>query len=238
MGIDRIPEHVGIIMDGNRRLAKRLLQKPWKGHELGVKKAREVLKWACKLGIKYMTIYALSVENLKTRPKKELKFILKYLENEMEAVVKKSHIAHKTKTKVRFIGRLHLLPKSIQEKIKKAENSTKDYDKYVLNVAIAYGGQQEITDAVVEIAKKISSGLLKPYEINENLIRHSLYTDGTPYPDMIIRTGEEKRLSNFLLWQSAYSELFFTDKMWPELSKEDFISAIKEFQTRQRRFGR
>lgn len=233
-----VPRHVGIVLDGNRRLAKKLLQKPWKGHEYGVKKAREVLSWAHELGIKYVTAYVLSIENFKTRPRRELRYILRYFEDEMDSVLSGKHVVHSTRTKVRFLGRLFLLPKSLLEKMLRVEKLTKNYKKHVLNIAIAYGGQQEITDAVIKIAKKISDGILKPCEINEKLIKHSLYTNGTPYPDLIIRTGSEKRLSNFLLWQSAYSELFFLDTCWPELTKQEFVSVIKEYQQRERRFGK
>lgn len=236
--LGNVPNHIGIILDGNRRFAKRLMKEPWKGHEWGAKKVKELLKWAKEYGIKYMTLYALSLENLFSRPKDELNFLLKLFENEFGSILKKNHEAHKYKVRVKVLGRTHLLPAKLQKAIKAAEDCTKKYDKYFLNLAIAYGGQQEITDAVVKIARKVSSGIMKPDKINEDLIRHSLYTNGAPYPDMIIRTGGDVRLSNFLLWQSAYSELYFCNKMWPEFSKEDFDAALAEFQNRQRRFGK
>lgn len=232
-----VPVHIGIILDGNRRFAKRLMMQPWKGHEWGAKKVRELLEWCKETGVKYVTLYSLSLENLLNRPKEELKFLLGLFEREFNAITKKTHEAHKNKVCVKVIGRINLLPKKLQSAIAAAEESTKNYKNYFLNLAIAYGGQQEITDAVLKIAKKVSSGL-KSEQINEDLIRQNLYTNGMPYPDMIIRTGGEKRLSNFLLWQSAYSELFFIDKMWPEFTKEDFLSAIEEFKNRQRRFGK
>lgn len=232
-----MPIHVGIILDGNRRFAKRLIKRPWKGHEWGAGKVKKLLKWSKELGIKYITLYSLSEQNLFKRPKRELDYLLKLFEKEFKEICKKDHDVHKDKIRVNVIGRLNLLPESLQKAIKKAEESTKTYKKYFLNLAIAYGGQEEITDAVIKIARKVSKGIIKPQEINEEVIRHSLYTNGTPYPDLIIRTGGEIRLSNFLLWQSAYSELFFTEKMWPEFEKQDFINILKEFQNRQRRFG-
>ncbi len=238
MKLGEIPQSIGIIMDGNRRFAKELMKKPWKGHEFGVKKAREVLKWACELGIKYITVYALSLENLNSRPKMELKKIFEYFDREMDILFSGNHIVHKTETRVKFIGRLRVLPKKLKEKMKNVERETKKYKKHFLNIAVAYGGQQEILDACKKISVKVAKGLLKPAQINENLMRENLYTDSTAYPDLIIRTGGEKRLSNFLLWQAAYAELAFTEKKWPELTRDDFLKIIKDYQKRERRFGR
>ncbi|MCD6367894.1 MAG: di-trans,poly-cis-decaprenylcistransferase [Candidatus Aenigmarchaeota archaeon] len=235
-----VPLSIGIIMDGNRRFAREVMKKPsWWGHKFGVVKARDVLKWACEIGIKYITVYALSFENLKSRPKKELQKIFEYLEKEMDDVLYDDrHVVHKTETRVKFIGRIRLLPGNIRKKIKEVESLTKKYKKHFLNIALAYGGQQEIVDAFKKISKKIMKGTLKPSDINEKLIKENLYTNGFPYPDLIIRTGGEKRLSNFLPWQSAYSELAFTDKKWPEFDKRTFLSIIKDYQRRERRFGR
>ncbi|MBU3957499.1 MAG: di-trans,poly-cis-decaprenylcistransferase [Nanoarchaeota archaeon] len=235
---DKNPIHIGIILDGNRRFAKRLMLRPWKGHEWGAEKVKELLRWCKGTGVKYLTLYSLSAQNIFSRPKREMNFLLKIFEREFSEIAKKSHEAHKNKVRVKVIGRTNILPKSLQDAIAKAEKSTKNYNDYFLNLAVAYGGQEEITDAIIGIAKKVSAGAIKPEQINEELISRSLYTDGTPYPDMIIRTGGEKRLSNFLLWQSAYSELFFVDKLWPEFTKEDFLKTIEEFKQRQRRFGK
>ena len=232
-----VPQHLGVILDGNRRLAKRLVKLPWKGHDWGAKKVTEFLSWCRELGIQYVTLYSLSIQNIFNRPKNELDYIFKIFKREALELLKPDHDVHKYGIRVRAIGRLHLLPKELQVLLRKVEKITEKYKNYFLNVAVAYGGQEEITDAVKDLARKISKGILKPSQINENLIRHSLYTNGTPYPDLIIRTGGERRLSNFLLWQSAYSELYFIDKMWPELSKRDFLKAIKDFQDRERRFG-
>lgn len=235
---EKLPEHIGIIMDGNRRYSKWLLKQAWLGHKYGAKKVKEVMKWCEELGIKHITIYSLSLENF-SRPKKEFDFLMNLFEKEfLDIANNPEHDAHKYKTKINVFGRIYLLPEKVRKAIFAAEESTKNYKNHFLNIAIAYGGQQEITDAMIKIAKKVSDGTISPEQVNEKLIRHSLYTNSAPYPDMIIRTGGEKRLSNFLLWQSAYSELFFVDKMWPEFTKEDFLSAIEEFKNRQRRFGK
>mgnify|MGYP001409231423 CR=1 FL=1 len=233
------PKHIGIILDGNRRFAKQLMKKPWEGHRYGLKKGREVLEWAIEKKIKYITAYTLSLENLESRPKAELDYILKQLRNEMKEILgNKNHPVHKHQIKVNFIGRLSLLPDDLQDLMKTVEESSKDYSKHFLNLAVAYGGQQEIVDATKKIVEKCMKGVIKPEELNEELLKHNLYTNGTPYPDLIIRSGGEKRLSNFLPFQSAYSELIFTDKNWPELEKEDFSSFLEEFLARKRRFGK
>lgn len=232
-------QHVGMILDGNRRFAIRLMEKPWMGHRYGLEKAREALGWACDLGIKYVTAYVLSLENLKTRPKRELEYILKYLGMEADNILQNmAHIVHKYSVCVRFIGRVHLLPQWLQKKMHAVEKATAKYDRHFLNIAVAYGGQQEIVDATKKILQEGLAGIIKPSDINEKLLREHLYTNGQPAPDLIIRTGGEKRLSNFLPFQSVYSELVFLDKKWPEMNKKDFESAIKEFEKRQRRFGK
>ncbi|MDI6721169.1 MAG: polyprenyl diphosphate synthase [Candidatus Aenigmarchaeota archaeon] len=233
-----IPVHIGVILDGNRRFAKQLMQVPWMGHKWGLEKAREVLQWACEAGVKYITAYTLSLENLKTRPQKELDFILDHLEKEADNILgNTSHIVHRLSVRVRFIGRLNQLPDSIQEKFRKVENATSQYKNHFLNIAVAYGGQQEIVDAMKRILENGLKGTLKPSDLDENILKEHLYTNGQPYPDMVFRTGGEKRLSNFMPFQTAYSELIFTDKKWPELTKEDFDSALREFAERKRRFG-
>jgi len=234
----RMPQSIGIIMDGNRRFAKQIMKKPWKGHEFGVSRARKVLKWSDELGIEYLTIYALSVENIRTRPKIELSKILDYFEKELDEVLSGEHVIHETKTRVRFIGRIGLLKKGLRKKMKEVEDLTKDYENHLLSIAVAYGGQQEIVDACKKISLEIMDGVIEPHQINESLFKDSLYTNGFRCPDLIIRTGGERRLSNFLLWQSAYSELAFTDQKWPEFSKKKFVSMIGEYQKRERRFGK
>ncbi len=238
MNIINIPTHIGIILDGNRRFARELMKKPWEGHKFGMLKAREVLQWSCQAGIKYVTTYVLSFENLRTRPKTELRYILKYLDMEAENILKDStHVVHKFNVRVRFIGRLQLLPDGLQEKLRAVEERTSIYKKHALNVALAYGGQQEIVDAAKRILEKGLKGIIRPSDLNETIMKEHLYTNGQPHPDLIIRSGGEKRLSNFLSFQSAYSELIFTDKRWPELTKRDFTNFLREFSERKRRFG-
>lgn len=234
----KMPQSIGIIMDGNRRFAKEIMKRPWEGHEFGVKKARQVLEWFHELGIEYMTVYSLSLENIRSRPKMELIKILECFDKEMDIILSGNHVIHKTKTRVKFIGKIKLLPKKLREKMKRVEEITKKYKNHLLNIAVAYGGQQEIIDACKEISMKVSEGLLKPRQINEKLFKESLYTDGFRYPDLIIRTGGERRLSNFLLWQAAYSELAFTDERWPEFSKQNLFEIISDYQKRKRRFGK
>jgi tritrans,polycis-undecaprenyl-diphosphate synthase [geranylgeranyl-diphosphate specific] len=232
-------KHVGVILDGNRRFAVRLMKKPWMGHRYGLEKARETLKWACEFKIKHLTAYVLSLENLRSRPKRELAYILKYLGMEADNILQNSeHIVHQNNVRVRFIGRTQMLPGWLQEKMRKVEELTKNYDKHYLNVAVAYGGQQEIVDATKRILEEGLAGVIKPSDLNEQILKEHMYTNGQPMPDLIIRTGGERRLSNFLPYQSVYSELIFLDKKWPEMTKKDFKGALDEFQKRRRRFGK
>lgn len=234
-----LPRHIGVILDGNRRFARSLMKHPWVGHEYGLKKAREVLHWACEAGIKYITAYTLSLENMATRPKKELSMILQHLEQESDNILNDAtHVVHRFAIKVRFIGRTRVLPKSLQKKMRLVEERTKNYKKHFLNVAVAYGGQQEIVDATKEILRKGLKGIISPAQLNETIMKEHLYTNGQPFPDLVFRTGGEKRLSNFMPFQSAYAELIFTDKRWPELTKKDFSAALKEYSRRKRKFGK
>jgi len=231
-----LPRHIGIIVDGNRRYAKKLGLKPWEGHYIGAKKFEEFLKWCYELGIREVTVYAFSTENFK-RNKEEVKQILNLIKMKLEEL-KKSDIIHKNEVRVRILGRLDLLPKDLVQTIKEVEELTKNYNKYRLNVAIAYGGRSEIIDAIKKIVKDVQSGKLSIDDITEDVISRYLYTEGSPDPDLIIRTSGEERLSNFLIWQSAYSELYFVEALWPEFSKLDFLLAIRSYQKRERRFGR
>ena len=233
------PRHVGIIMDGNRRFARAMMKQPWIGHEYGLKKARQVLEWACESGIKYITAYTLSLENIATRPKKELSIILDYIDQECDNILNdRNHVVNASSVNVRFIGRTHVLPKKLQKKMMVVEERTKRYKKHYLNIAVAYGGQQEIVDATKEILRKGLKGIIKPAQLNATIMKEHLYTNGQPFPDLIIRTGGEQRLSNFLPFQSAYAELIFTNKRWPELTKKDFSAALKEYSRRKRKFGK
>ncbi len=234
-----IPRHVGIIPDGNRRLAKRLVERPWKGHEWGLKKIREVMEWCKKAGVKTLTLYVLSLENLEKRPRGELECLFSLAREELKEILENpGHIAHRNETRINFMGKLDALPENLRDLISRVSNATKGYDKHVLNLAMAYGGRQEITGAARRISEDVKSGRINPEDVSDPLVRSYLYTNGSGDPDLIIRTGGEKRLSNFLPYQSVYSELAFTDKFWPEFSREDFEAAIRDFGQRKRRFGK
>jgi len=228
-------KHLGIIMDGNRRFAKRLMKNPWKGHEWGARKVEKVLEWCIDMKIREVTLWSFSIENLK-RPKDEFDFLMNLFEKEFEGVAGNDKI-HKNRLKINVIGRIDLLPERVQNAIRKAIDSTKDYDDYIVNFAIAYGGRQEILDATRKIAEAVKDNKMDISAIDENTYRKFLYTNGTPDPDMIIRTSGEKRTSGFLIWQSAYSELYFSDKLWPEFEKEDLMEAVNDYKFRKRRFG-
>jgi tritrans,polycis-undecaprenyl-diphosphate synthase [geranylgeranyl-diphosphate specific] len=235
----RIPNHIAIIPDGNRRLAKRLLNKPWKGHEWGVGKVKDIIEWCKELGTKVVTIYLLSLENLDKRPKRELNFLFGLARKEISEILSdKKHIVHRNKVRVTFFGRLDLLPGDLQRDIKEVTEKTRKYSDYYLNLAIAYGGRQEIVGAAVRMANDAAIGKLVPSKIDESVMRSYFLTSEFEDPDLIIRTGGERRLSNFLPFQSTYSELVFLDKFWPELGKKDFFDAVKEFGERDRRFGK
>jgi tritrans,polycis-undecaprenyl-diphosphate synthase [geranylgeranyl-diphosphate specific] len=234
-----IPKHVAFIPDGNRRCAKRLLKKPWNGHEWGVNKIKTIFEWGRKWGIKTMTFYSLSLENMDKRPKMELDFLLRLAERELDDIINnKDNFVHKNRIHITFFGNLHLLPESLQNKIEQVTDITGNYRKFVINFALAYGGRQEIAQACRQIAMGVEAGKIMASDINEMMIQHNLQTNGYGDPDLIIRTGGEKRISNFLLFQSAYSELAFVDELWPEFSEKTFNCLIEEYSRRDRRFGK
>lgn len=228
------PQHVGLIIDGNRRFAKRLMMKPFMGHEWGAKKIEQLFDWCKELDIKELTLFTFSVENF-NRPKKEFDYLMDLFEREFEKNKDDKRI-YENKIKIRFIGRLWMFPEKVQEKMRVLMEKTKEHNDFIINFAMAYGGRAEILDAAKRIAEKIEKGELKSGEVDEKVFREHLYLDSDP--DLIIRTGES-RLSGFLLWQSSYSELIFlTNILWPEFSKEHFINCIAEYKKRQRRFGK
>jgi len=231
------PEHVAIILDGNRRWASERSLNPWIGHYYGAEKIEDLLKWCLDLDVKSVTLYAFSTENFQ-RPPEEVEQIMKIAEEKLREILKNESI-HKHKVRVKAIGRLSLLPKKLQEMIRQVEESTKDYDGHFLNVALAYGGRAEIVDATRKIAQKVESGDLTPKDINEQLFERYLYTAHMPKqdPDLIIRTSGEERLSGFLSWQCAYSELCFLDINWPDFRRIDLLRAVRTYQRRKRRFG-
>lgn len=231
------PEHIAIILDGNRRWASSRAYNPWIGHHYGAEKVEELLRWCLELGVRSITLYAFSTENFR-RSSKEVNEIMLIAKQKLAEVLKERSI-HKNRLRVRAIGRLGLLPKEVQELFTKVEESTKQYNERFLNVAIAYGGRAEIIDATKEIAKRVKTGQLAPEDINEKLFEKHLYTAYLPKqdPDLIIRTSGEERLSGFLSWQSAYSELCFLDINWPEFRRIDLLRAVRTYQRRKRRFG-
>jgi tritrans,polycis-undecaprenyl-diphosphate synthase [geranylgeranyl-diphosphate specific] len=225
-----VPKHVALILDGNRRFAKRLAKQPWRGHELGAGKIHDLLKYFKSYGVTQLTLYALSVDNINSRPKTELEMLFKIFRKELRELdireLKDEGI------RIRFIGNLSLLPKDVASQCEELEHSTRNNKPFLVNFAIAYGGREELVSAV----KKILSNKVKPSDVDEELISNNLYMPDSP--DLVIRTGGEKRTSNFLPWQSTYSEWIFLDKMWPEFSELDLKSCINEFSRRKRNFGK
>ena len=233
---DEIPKHVSIIMDGNRRFAWHRKIETNIGHEKGKEKLKDVMDWILDLKIPYLSVYALSTENIKERSGEELDSLYElYCEglNEMSEDPK----IHKMKVKVQAVGRLEMLPDNVRNSIKNIEEKSKDYSDFLFTVCLAYGGREEIVDAVRKVAQEYAEGEIKLEEIDNNKISNKLYTANLPDPDLVIRTSGEERISNFLLWQIAYSELHFTDVHWPSFSKQDLYEAIDSYQRRKRRYG-
>lgn len=231
-----LPKHIAIIMDGNRRFAKELGLSYEAGHILGKEKIEEVLDWCFDLGIRVLTIYAFSTENFK-RSKKEVKTLMMLFKEELEQAQHDSRI-HQNKVRIRILGHLESLPKDIQASAQYVMDMTKSYKTYHLNIALAYGGREEIIQAIQHMASDVKRGKLKVKNISQKTVSSYLYTTGLPDPDLILRTSGEERVSNFLLWQLAYSELYFSDVYWPALQKREFLRAIRTYQNRKRRFGK
>jgi tritrans,polycis-undecaprenyl-diphosphate synthase [geranylgeranyl-diphosphate specific] len=232
-----IPAHVGIIMDGNRRFAKMLgLGDLGMGHVAGQERLETVLDWCLELGIKYLTVYAFSTENFE-RADEERELLMELFEHNFRKMAVDPRV-HKNKIRVRCIGHLDLLPAGVKEAADEVMSKTEHYDDYHFNVAIAYGGRQEIVDAVQRIAQSVADGAMTADAITDRTISEHMYYGDLPDPDFLIRTSGEERISNFLLWQIAYAELYFADVNWPELDRWRFLRAIETYQKRQRRYGR
>lgn len=221
-------------MDGNRRFSKKLMLKPWKGHEWGAKKLENVLEWCKEYKIKEITLYTFSIQNF-NRPKKEFDYLMKLFEENFEKLKNDKRI-YENKIRINIIGRIWMFPENVKQTLIEIMEKTKTHNNYVINFAMAYGGREEVIDAAIKISEKIKKGELDINKINEETFKENLYLKSEP--DLIIRTGGEKRLSNFLSFQSAYSEFIFIEKMWPEFEKEDFIYCLKEYSKRIRRFGK
>lgn len=233
---NHIPKHVAIIMDGNRRYAKNFELIPEAGHILGRDKIEEVLNWCLELGIKVITVYAFSTENF-NRHDYEVKTLMDLCTRELNRAVTNSKI-HKNKVRVRVIGHIDSLPEETKKSAHNIMKKTEKYDNYFFNIALAYGGREEIIHAIQKIANDVKRGNLEVKKISKSLVSSYLYTNGLPDPDLILRTSGEERVSNFLLWQIAYSELYFSDVFWPAFQKRDFLKAIQTYQKRKRRYGK
>lgn len=231
-----IPQHIGIIMDGNGRWAKQRNLPRYKGHIEGAKTFRRIGEFAAEVGVKCLTFYAFSTENWK-RPQEEVDAIMQlFREYLIEADDRKAENEEKG-ISLRFIGDRKGIPEDILALMEHVEAQSEGKDNVILNIAINYGGRHEITQGVQAIAEKVAKGEIKPEEITEDMISQHLYTNNIPDPDLIIRPSGEYRTSNFLTWQSAYAELYFTDVLWPDFTEDDFVGALKEFEKRNRRFG-
>jgi undecaprenyl diphosphate synthase len=233
LDLSRLPRHVAIIMDGNGRWAKRRGMLRVRGHLEGVESVRVVVRLARRLGLEYLTLYAFSDENWQ-RPATEVRalmnILLRFIRKEL-AELKQNQIL------LRAIGDLQRLPENVQRELVWAEETTREGARMTLSLALSYGGRSEIVHAAQSLAQDLLAGKLRPDEITPESFSSRLYTAGMPDPDLLIRTSGEYRLSNFLLWQTAYTELYFTDTLWPDFREDEFIKALQEYQHRDRRFG-
>ena len=227
-------EHIAIIMDGNRRWAKSKFLPTAAGHTQGVKALKDTVKNCKKLGIKALTVYAFSTENW-GRAKEEVTFLMKLLTNTIEHEL---YDLYENNVKIKFIGDLSRFSKELNLAIQNAEKRTENNNEFLLQIAINYGGRDEIKNAVKTIAEKVKTGEINPEDITEETIQKALYNPNVKEPDLLIRTGGEMRVSNFLLWQIAYSEFYVTPAFWPEFNEEELEKAIISFSSRVRRFGK
>lgn len=227
-------QHLGIILDGNRRFAKRLMAKPWKGHEWGVAKVEKVLDWCRGAGIREVTLWGFSYENF-NRPEDEKKFLFDIFTKEFRRMLQDEQLM-KDGVRVSFIGRLHMFPQELQDAMEAVRKKTENNNKYIVNFALAYGGRAEIVDAARKMADALQKGQITPDQITIEAFDRFLYMKDDL--DLIIRTGGEQRSSGFVLWQGAYAEWIFLEKMWPEFEKEDLMQCLEEYGKRERRFGK
>jgi len=232
--IDSIPNHIAIIMDGNGRWAKKRNKSRDYGHKEGKKSVKKIVKACAELGIKNLTLFAFSTENW-NRPKLEIDFLMKLLLTSLN-----QELETLTKNNIRFktIGNLEKLPKKLASYLIKVTKKTQNNSGMTLTLALSYGARKEIVDTMQAIGNKVKNNLISLKNIDESVINQHLYTHYLPDVDLLIRTSGEKRVSNFLLWQIAYAELYFTEKLWPDFSKEDLYEAIVNYQQRERRFGK
>jgi len=229
-----IPKHIAIIMDGNGRWAEARGLPKVMGHAQGVEAVRRTVKLCIKIGVKYLTLYAFSTENW-SRPDHEVKALFKLLEDFID---KEFKLFHDNKIKFHIIGERERIQKDLLAKMENAEMDTRDYDALTLNIALSYGGRQEILNAARILAEDAKNAKIDPSEIDEKIFSSKLYTAGQPDPDLLIRTSGEMRISNFLLWQISYAELYVTEKLWPDFDEKELNKAIEEYNRRERRFGK
>ena len=229
-----IPSHVAIIMDGNGRWAKKKGKLRVFGHSNGVNSVRETIEAAAEIGVKVLTLFAFSTENW-SRPKKEVDTLMSLLATSLR---KELNSLHKNRIQLRAIGAIENLPNRTQKELNEVIQKTENNDRMILNLALSYGSRAEIVNAVKNISKKVVNNDLNIENIDEKVINNHLYTFSLPDVDFLIRTSGEQRISNFLLWQIAYAELYFTKTLWPDFKKQDFYTAIVEYQERERRYGK
>jgi len=230
---DNLPRHIAIIMDGNGRWAEKRLLNRIAGHRIGMKKAKDVIRSCRELGIQVLTLYAFSTENWK-RPPKEIKALMTLLKRFLHA---EGNEMIQNNIRLNTIGNINDLPTDVAEVLKEVMLKAKNNTGMVLNAALSYSGRSEIIQAVKKIAGHVQQGKMTATQINEEVFSRYLFTSGLPDPDLLIRTSGEHRISNFLLWQMAYTEIYVTDVLWPDFTKKDLIDAIKDYQKRERRFG-
>ncbi len=231
---EKLPRHVAIIMDGNGRWAKSRGFLRAIGHENGVDALRKIATAAAEIGVKYLTVYAFSSENW-NRPRKEVNALMSLLVSSLRNELK---TLSNNKIRLNAIGNLDSLPAKCHKELVEVIEKTRDYDQMTLTLALSYGSKEELTCVVKTIAQEVAAGTLSPDEITESTLEKHLFTAGIPDPDLLIRTSGESRISNFMLWQIAYSELFFSQKLWPDFQEEDFYGALLDYQQRERRFGK
>jgi len=231
---EKLPQHIAVIMDGNGRWAKKRNLERIVGHQKGIESAREIVKFCSEAGIKVLTLYAFSIENWK-RPKKEVQALMNLLK---KYIVKESKELLKNDICLKTIGNIGDMPPSLSRILNEAVEKTKTCKGMIVNLALSYGGRDEIIRAIKKIVQAVKQGSLKEDDITERIFSRYLFTKDLPDPDLLIRTSGEMRLSNFLLWQMAYTEIYVTEILWPDFKREDMVRALIHYQNRERRFGR
>jgi undecaprenyl diphosphate synthase len=230
---EKLPKHIAIIMDGNGRWARKRSLNRITGHQKGMESVRETVKNCRELGIQVLTLYAFSIENW-NRPKTEINALMRLLKRYVRSEI---NDLHKNNIRIQSIGNLESLPADVQKVVIEAINKTKNNGGMILNIALSYGGRDEILHAVAKLVQKAINNGFDPATLSEETFSRELYTAGLPDPDLLIRTSGEMRISNFLLWQMAYTEIYVTDVLWPDFRKDDLYQALLDYQKRQRRFG-